>query len=51
MPKPISLGSRAVGYLQHEVDSVLFARIAGKNNEQIKELVKSLMAKRNGDFQ
>lgn len=51
MPKPISLGSRAVGYLQHEVDSVLSARIAGKNNEQIKELVKSLMAKRNGDFQ
>lgn len=44
MPKPISLGCRAVGYLQHELDAVLSSRIAGMNNEQIKELVQSLMA-------
>lgn len=46
MPKPISLGNRAVGYLQHELDAVLSARIAGQSNEQIKILVKSLLAKR-----
>ncbi|MCP4321354.1 MAG: AlpA family phage regulatory protein [Alteromonadales bacterium] len=51
MPKPISLGARAVGYLQHELDAVLLARIAGQSNEQIKELVKSLVAKRKGGFQ
>ena len=50
MPKAIPLGDRAVGYLQHELDAVLSARIAGQSNEQIKELVKSLVAKRKGAF-
>ena len=50
MPKPIPLGDRAVGYLQHELDAVLSARIAGQSNDQIKELVKSLVAKRKGGF-
>ena len=50
MPKPIPLGDRAVGYLQHELDSVLSARIAGQSNAQIKELVKSLVAQRKGEF-
>lgn len=48
MPKAIPLGDRAVGYLQHELDAVLSARIAEQSNEQIKELVKSLIAKRKG---
>jgi len=51
MPKPISLGSRAVGYLQHELDAILLARVQGKSDPQIKELVQELLAKRNGDFQ
>ena len=50
MPKPIPLGDRAVGYLQHELDSVLSARIAGQSNDQIKELVKSLVAQRKEGF-
>jgi prophage regulatory protein len=50
LPPAISLGDRAVGYLQHELDIVLSARIAGKSNDQIKELVKSLVAKRKGAF-
>ena len=50
MPKPIPLGDRAVGYLQHELDAVLSARIAGKSNEKIKELVNSLVTKRKGGF-
>jgi prophage regulatory protein len=50
MPSSISLGDRAVGYLQHELDAVLSARIAEQSNEQIKELVKSLIAKRKGGF-
>lgn len=50
MPKPISLGNRAVGYLQHELDAVLSARIAGQSNEEIKQLVKYLVAKRQEVF-
>lgn len=50
MPSSISLGERAVGYLQHELDAVLSAHIAGKSNSQIKELVKSLTAKRKGVY-
>lgn len=51
MPKPISLGSRSRGYLQHELDAVMRARVQGKPDSQIKELVQELLAKRNGDFQ
>lgn len=50
MPKPISLGSRSVGYLQHELDAVLSARIAGQSHEEIKTLVISLVAKRKEGF-
>ena len=50
VPPAISIGERAVGYLQHELDAVLAARIAGQSDEQIKELVKSLVAKRKEFF-
>jgi len=43
---PISLGLRAVGYLEHEIQEVLKARIVGQNDDQIKELVISLEAQR-----
>jgi prophage regulatory protein len=50
MPSSILLGDRAVGYLQHELDGVLSARIAGQSNEQIKALVKSLVDQRKEGF-
>ena len=51
MPKSISLGIRSRGYIQHELDAVLLARVQGKSDDQIKELVLSLVANRQGDFQ
>ena len=46
MPPAVALGERAVAYLQHELDAVLSARIAGHTPEQLKALVKFLVAKR-----
>ena len=43
---PISLGSRSVGYLEHEIREVLKARIAGKTDDEIRTLVISLEAQR-----
>lgn len=43
---PISIGSRAVAYLKHEVTSVIQARIEGQTSEQIKALVQELIAQR-----
>ena len=41
-PKPINLGARAVGWPESEMEAVNAARIAGKNNDEIRELVKKL---------
>ncbi|MFT6919825.1 MAG: prophage regulatory protein [Cognaticolwellia sp.] len=46
LPPPIALGARAVGFLQHEIDAVLAAMAAGKNNDEIKSLVLALVAQR-----
>jgi len=43
---PISIGPRAVGWPASEVAALNAARIAGKTDEEIQELVKSLEAKR-----
>ncbi|MBV1911963.1 MAG: AlpA family phage regulatory protein [Kangiellaceae bacterium] len=43
---PISLGDRAVGFLQHETDTVLAAMCAGNSKSEIKELVSHLIEKR-----
>jgi prophage regulatory protein len=45
-PKPISLGERAVGYLEHEVQTVIAARSVGKTDQELREIVKSLMKQR-----
>jgi prophage regulatory protein len=37
--KPISLGGRAVGWPENEVDAINAARISGKSNEEIRALV------------
>ena len=44
--RQISLGPRAVGWPLQEVEAINSARIAGKSDTQIRELVESLHAKR-----
>ncbi|MDQ1834088.1 helix-turn-helix transcriptional regulator [Massilia scottii] len=46
LPKPVSLGPRAVGWPADEIDKIITARIAGKAEADIKSLVSSLMAAR-----
>lgn len=47
-PRPIRLGVRCVGWLAHETDAVLRARVAGRSADEIRKLVKQLEAARNG---
>jgi prophage regulatory protein len=43
---PVPIGKRAVGWPDYEVKAINTARIAGQSEEQIRELVKRLHAKR-----
>ena len=40
--RPVSLGARAVGWPAHEVAAINAARIAGKSEAQMRELVREL---------
>ena len=42
----VAIGQRAKGWLDYEVDALISARIAGKSETEIRELVKVLHAKR-----
>jgi prophage regulatory protein len=42
----VSIGQRAKGWPDYEVDAIITARIAGKSDDQIRDLVKVLHAKR-----
>ena len=42
----VAIGQRAKGWPDYEVDAIITARIAGKSDDQIRELVKALHAKR-----
>lgn len=44
--KPVLIGQRSVGWPASEIVAINAARIAGKNEQQIKELVDVLHAKR-----
>lgn len=47
MPPPISLGgARAVGWIEHEIQTVLAAMCAGTPPEEIKTIVQELIEKR-----
>lgn len=46
---PISIGERAVAYIQTEVDTVIQARIEGQTQEQIKALIQELIKQRTHD--
>lgn len=41
-PSPISLGARAVGWVDSEVDALISARVAGKFDNEIRELISSM---------
>jgi prophage regulatory protein len=45
-PPAISLGARAVGFLQHEVEAVIAARATGQTEAEIQEVVKTLVERR-----
>jgi len=45
-PKPVSLGGRAVGWPAMEVAAINAARIAGKPDTEIRELVQKLESDR-----
>ena len=42
----VRLGRRAVGWPRHESDAILAARVAGKSEPEIRELVSRLAASR-----
>lgn len=42
----VAIGQRAKGWPEYEVDALITARIAGKSDKEIRELVKRLHAKR-----
>jgi len=44
--RPVSIGSRAVGWPEHEVAALNDARIAGKSDDEIRALVARLEAAR-----
>lgn len=46
LPPPISIGGTNSGWPDNEIDAVNAARIAGKSDDEIRELVKSLVAAR-----
>lgn len=45
-PKPVPIGHRSVGWPDYEVRAINAARIAGKSEAEIRELVNRLHAKR-----
>ncbi len=44
--KPVLIGERSVGWPDDEVKSIVIARIAGQSDDQIRDLVDRLHAKR-----
>ncbi len=42
LPKPVSIGPRAVGWPSDEIDAIIAARISGKTDEEIIDLVAKL---------
>lgn len=45
-PKPVKIGKRATAWPDHEVDAINLARIAGKSDDEIRQLVCALHAAR-----
>lgn len=45
-PPPISIGARAVGFIFHEIQTVIAARSIGKSDDEIRQIVKALIKQR-----
>lgn len=43
---PVQIGARAVGWPDNEIDAVIAARIAGRTNDELRELVAALVEAR-----
>jgi prophage regulatory protein len=43
---PVNIGPRAVAWPDHEAEALVAAQIAGKSADEIKQLVKKLVAQR-----
>ncbi|SFN69580.1 prophage regulatory protein [Nitrosospira briensis] len=46
MTEPVRLGENSVAWPEHEILAINAARIAGKSNSEVRELVSQLMARR-----
>ena len=46
LPPPVRVSTRAVAWLDHELDAVAAARAANHSNDEIRALVQSLVAAR-----
>lgn len=46
LPPTISLGGRARAFLEHELNEVARARVAGKGDDEIRKIVEQLVARR-----
>lgn len=43
---PIRMGKRSVGWLESEINAIVFARAKGQSDEEIRSLVKQLVEQR-----
>jgi prophage regulatory protein len=46
MTRPVKLGARAIGWPREEIEAINAARIAGKSEDEIRQLVRRLEAQR-----
>jgi prophage regulatory protein len=46
LTEPVAIGPRAVAWPEHEVEQINAARIAGKSDDEVRALVRRLMAAR-----
>ncbi|NQZ09424.1 MAG: AlpA family phage regulatory protein [Algicola sp.] len=46
IPPPVSLGARAVGFIEHEIQAVIEAIVAEKSKDELKTLVCMLITQR-----
>ena len=49
LTQPVRLGVRAKGWPDHEVNALTRARLAGKNDDELREIVAALERARNED--
>lgn len=48
MTPPVSLGVHSVAWPEHEISAINAARVAGKSDDEIRQLVTCLVAERQG---